>query len=140
MTVPAKIPTQDTSLSRDLLLAARYYLGRPRVLLGLAAIAITAGLALNWSWLVAAGLAPILLSTLPCLVMCAFGVCMMCRSSDKGTAAAHRTGDTPGTSTTAAISSSPSGAASCCHGAADEPRPAVVTNSKPNKERTDSHA
>jgi hypothetical protein len=65
---------------------------------------------------------------------------MMCRSSDKGTAAAHRTGDTPGTSTTAAISSSPSGAASCCHGAADEPRPAVVTNSKPNKERTDSHA
>ena len=74
---------QDSSLTRDLLYAARYYLWRPRVLLTLAAVAIVAGLALNWSWLVAAGLAPILISTLPCLIMCAFGVCMMCRSGEK---------------------------------------------------------
>lgn len=139
MTVPAKIPTQNASLTRDLLLATRYYLGRPRVLLGIAAIAVTAGLALNWSWLVAAGLAPILLSTLPCLVMCAFGVCMMCRSGDKD-AVAQRTSDTAGTTTMAAISSSPSAAASCCHGAADEPGPAAAADSKLNKERTDSHA
>jgi len=35
---------------------------------------------------VAAGLAPVLLSTLPCLVMCGFGVCMMCRSGKKESA------------------------------------------------------
>ena len=43
----------------------------------LAGVAIaTAGLAFNWSWLVAAGLAPLLLSVLPCVAMCALGICM----------------------------------------------------------------
>ena len=36
----------------------------------------TAGLAFNWSWLVAAGLAPLLLSVLPCVAMCALGLGM----------------------------------------------------------------
>ncbi|MDX8491673.1 hypothetical protein RFN29_08785 [Mesorhizobium sp. VK22B] len=39
------------------------------------AIAV-AGLAFNWSWLVAAGIAPALLSLLPCVAMCALGLCM----------------------------------------------------------------
>jgi hypothetical protein len=86
MTTPTTTQRQDSSLTRDVFHAARYYLWRPRVLLTLAAIAIVAGLALNWSWLVAAGLAPILISTLPCLIMCAFGVCMMCRSGEKHSA------------------------------------------------------
>jgi len=38
--------------------------------------AIVMGLALNWSWLAAAGVAPILISLLPCLAMCALGLCM----------------------------------------------------------------
>ena len=38
---------------------------------------IAAGVALNWSWLVAIGVAPLLLTALPCMVMCAVGVCMM---------------------------------------------------------------
>jgi flagellar basal body-associated protein FliL len=42
----------------------------------LATVAIGAGLALNWSWLVAAGITPILLGVLPCLAMCALGLCM----------------------------------------------------------------
>jgi hypothetical protein len=33
------------------------------------------GLALNWDWLTAAGLAPIILGILPCAVMCALGLC-----------------------------------------------------------------
>lgn len=37
----------------------------------LAAVALIAGLAFNWSWLVAAGAAPLVLSILPCLAMCA---------------------------------------------------------------------
>jgi hypothetical protein len=40
---------------------------------GLALVAIAA---MNWSWLVAAGVASILLSVLPCLVMCGLGLCM----------------------------------------------------------------
>lgn len=67
---------QDASLGRDLLYAARYYVGRRGVLLGLGAVALVAGLALNWSWLVAAGIAPLLLGVLPCVAMCALGLCM----------------------------------------------------------------
>lgn len=34
------------------------------------------GLALNWNWLTALGVAPILVSLAPCAVMCALGLCM----------------------------------------------------------------
>jgi hypothetical protein len=37
---------------------------------------VGAGLALNWGWLTAAGIAPVLLSLLPCAAMCALGLCM----------------------------------------------------------------
>jgi hypothetical protein len=67
---------QDTSLTRDLLYAARYYLGGRRGVIALAAIALVAGFAFNWSWLVAAGIAPLLLGVLPCVAMCALGLCM----------------------------------------------------------------
>lgn len=42
-----------------------------------AAILVIAGMALGWSWLVAAGVLPILLSVLPCVAMCAIGLCAM---------------------------------------------------------------
>ena len=32
--------------------------------------------ALNWSWLVAMGIAPLLVTVLPCAVMCGLGLCM----------------------------------------------------------------
>jgi hypothetical protein len=41
----------------------------------LGAVALIAGLAFNWSWLVAAGAAPVVLSILPCLAMCALHLC-----------------------------------------------------------------
>ena len=47
--------------------------------IGLAALAgavVVAGLAFNWSWLVAAGIAPLLISLAPCAAMCALGLCM----------------------------------------------------------------
>jgi len=66
----------ETSLSRDIIYAARYYLGGRRGLLVLAGLALVAGLALNWGWLVAAGIAPILVAVLPCVAMCALGLCM----------------------------------------------------------------
>ena len=85
-TVNRQIPestSEDTSLARDIVAALRYWLSTLRFRLGtrgliiLATVVIGAGLALNWSWLVAIGLAPILLAVLPCAVMCALGLCMM---------------------------------------------------------------
>ncbi len=47
-----------------------------RGLVAAGAVIVAAGLAFNWSWLVAAGIAPVLLSVLPCVAMCALGLCM----------------------------------------------------------------
>ncbi len=66
----------ETSLTRDVLARARYHLSTRRGIIVLAAVAVVAGLTFNWSWLVAAGIAPILLSLLPCAAMCALGLCM----------------------------------------------------------------
>ena len=66
----------ESSLARDLLHAARYYLGGRRGLIVSAALVLVAGLALNWGWLVAAGIAPLLVAVLPCVAMCALGLCM----------------------------------------------------------------
>jgi len=65
---------------------------RPTLAAG-AAVAV-AGLAFNWSWLVAAGIAPVLLSLLPCVAMCALGLCMnrmMGGSSGSQRSATHST-------------------------------------------------
>ncbi len=43
--------------------------------LSVAIVAIIGVTIFNWAWLVAAGLAPILLATLPCLAMCALSLC-----------------------------------------------------------------
>lgn len=70
----ARVP--EAPLSQDLLFAARYYLGGRKGIIALAALIVAAGAALNWSWLMAAGIAPLLLSVLPCLAMCVLGLCM----------------------------------------------------------------
>ena len=61
-----------------------------RTWIALAAILIVGGAALNWGWLVAAGVAPLLLALAPCAAMCALGLCMKGGDSCKspGTAAA----------------------------------------------------
>src|SRR3546814_19829208 len=61
------------SLARDLLHLARYYSARRYVLLALSAVALVAGLTLNWGWLAAAGLAPHLISLAPFAAMRALG-------------------------------------------------------------------
>jgi hypothetical protein len=63
-------------LDRHPLSAVRDNLGGRGGLLALAAIALVGGLALNWNWLAAVGVAPLLLAVLPCVAMCALGLCM----------------------------------------------------------------
>lgn len=83
------------SLAQTARALAAHYLGNRKVLVVLAVAIVGAGLALNWSWLVAAGIAPILLALAPCAAMCALGLCMSrmggksC-SSDKGAGTASR--------------------------------------------------
>jgi hypothetical protein len=74
----ASEPTKaENALPGDFTNTIRRYLGNRRLLLAAAMVAVVAGVALNWGWLVALGIAPVLLSVLPCLVMCGLGVCCM---------------------------------------------------------------
>lgn len=71
----------DTSFSPSDCCAAapadRWSANRKILLAALAAVALGgAAAAGGWGWLVAAGIAPVLLSVLPCLAMCGFGLCM----------------------------------------------------------------
>lgn len=61
---------------------------RKRLVLGGAALAlIAAGLFWQWSWLVAIGVAPLLIGAAPCVAMCTLGLCMhrMCGRSANAT-------------------------------------------------------
>lgn len=65
------------SASRGAVAGLRARAGSRLGLLAIAGLAIVAGLAFNWSWLVAAGVAPLIVGVLPCVAMCALGFCMM---------------------------------------------------------------
>jgi hypothetical protein len=68
---------QSTSFPVVLSPLAIFRSGRHRLVLGVLAlgvIAIAAGS--QWSWLVAIGVAPLLLSIAPCAAMCGLGLCM----------------------------------------------------------------
>ena len=52
------------------------WLGRSSTWLAVAAVLLAGGAALNWNWLAAVGLAPLLLALAPCAAMCALGLCL----------------------------------------------------------------
>jgi hypothetical protein len=58
----------------------RSWIGDHRVV-AVSGFAVSAiGLALGWDRLTAVGIAPLIVSAAPCLIMCAFGLCMMGRN------------------------------------------------------------
>ena len=63
---------------------------------------VAGGLALNWSWLVAVGAAPLILSFGPCAAMCALGLCMNMRGHQRSPTAAPGDGS-PHEPTTLAV-------------------------------------
>lgn len=69
-------PAPETSLGQDILALLKHWLGGRRRLLMLGLAAVAGGLWLGWPTLVAAGVAPLLLGVLPCVAMCALGLCM----------------------------------------------------------------
>ncbi len=58
-------------------LTAGWMVARQRWGIVLALAAVGLGLFFGWGWLVAVGVAPLLISTAPCVLMCALGLCMM---------------------------------------------------------------
>ncbi|SMH26155.1 hypothetical protein [Mesorhizobium australicum] len=75
MTTAKLFRTSDTSLGRDISHAIRYHLRGWRGPAVLAAVISVAGLAFGWGWLVAGGIAPLILAVLPCAAMCALSLC-----------------------------------------------------------------
>ena len=69
--------TAGGSLRRGWLDFARYHLGNRWALLALGGVVLIIAGALNWGWLVAAGIAPVLVAVAPCAIMCALGLCGM---------------------------------------------------------------
>src|SRR6266536_6505729 len=141
MTVLKATETADTPLSSQWLNLARCYLGNRWVFLALGAFVLLAGIGLNWGWLVAAGIAPILISVLPCLVMCGLGACMMCRSGEKQSTSQR---DAAGASTSPAapgVAKMVSAAGSnCCQEGPSETQSPQVRQVQSIDESRDSHA
>ena len=81
-------------------------LGQHRWLVGGVAFALLAtGFAWQWSWLVAIGVAPLLITATPCVAMCALGLCMHHGSNRASTVqqdapTAHLTSENPSPPTT----------------------------------------
>lgn len=76
MTITPQPQAEDDMLGRDLRHAVRYYLGGRRGLIAAAAVVGIPGLWVGWPWLVAAGIAPLLIALAPCAIMCGLGLCM----------------------------------------------------------------
>lgn len=76
MTTAREVQVHSGSGVRDLLGRVRPWLSGRRIWWIAATLALAAGAALNWSWLVAIGIAPLLVAALPCVAMCALGLCM----------------------------------------------------------------
>jgi hypothetical protein len=89
MTKTTSMERRENSLLRDWLLLIRYRLGGGRILLVLVAAAVIGGMALNWNWLVATGLASLLLALAPCAAMCGLGLCMHLRRQQSDGSARH---------------------------------------------------
>jgi hypothetical protein len=94
-----KIVARQTH-NQTIMAPTRSWFSTPRGLTvaGIGVIAI--GLGLNWSWLVAVGAAPLILSFAPCAAMCALGLCMNMRGQSKTPVDARHDGAPPGQSAT----------------------------------------
>jgi len=93
MTSPDTAGAPGPSLVQDWQHALRYWLRGRNGVIALFVLGVAVGAALNWSWLVAVGIAPLLLAVLPCAVMCGLGLCINRMAG--GSCATSARADTP---------------------------------------------
>jgi hypothetical protein len=117
MNSPQTTTATKPSLAQDWLHALRYWLRGRTGVIALIVLAVVVGAALNWSWLVAVGIAPLLLAFAPCAAMCALGLC-----------ASKMGGTSCSTETRTVERPDDRGAASL---SADDPRPAPLLTDTP---------
>lgn len=97
-------------------IAIRRYFANKWFLLAVAGLALVGIAAAGWSWLVAAGIASVLVSVLPCLVMCGLGLCMhkFIGGSGKPQAPGVPAADSSTVSAQATADGMPAQASNCC--------------------------
>lgn len=76
MSSPETAGATKPSLAQDWLSALRYWLHGRNGVIAMIGLAVVIGAVLNWSWLVAVGAVPLLLTVLPCALMCGLGLCV----------------------------------------------------------------
>ena len=74
---PERRSSEVAGLLASAIRLARGLLRSRRGLVLSSALVVAGGLALGWEWLALAGVLPLALSVLPCVAMCALGLCMM---------------------------------------------------------------
>ena len=136
--------TADGPLRRGWSDYARYYLGNRWVLLALGGLVLIVGGALNWGWLVAAGIAPVLVAVAPCAIMCALGLCGM---KMMGGSNAAEESSAPRSQLTDELSASPKAAAgsadhlrSSCQGGAEASLPNKPADNSQRSMKGELHA
>ena len=82
-------PTSQ-SQNQDFRTMMRRALSNRFVLLAVIALGVGLTATFSWGWLVAAGIAPILLAAAPCAAMCALGLCMSGMKSKPDTSEANK--------------------------------------------------
>jgi hypothetical protein len=75
-TVVLQAPSTLDAIVRDRLRPIGARIGARRIAIALGAAAGAAGIALNWGWLTAIGVTPVLAAAAPCAAMCALGLCL----------------------------------------------------------------
>ena len=70
------VEPSTTTFGQDLWGLLRHGLRGRRGLLIIGSALALVGVGFGWDWMVAVGIGPVLLGVLPCIVMCAFGLCM----------------------------------------------------------------
>lgn len=98
---------REPSLAKATIDLVRYYLRGRRGLILLSVAALGLAMALNWGWLAAVGIAPLLLALAPCAAMCALGLCMSKMGNQSGptqsNSGAQGGGGAPPSTTTPAV-------------------------------------
>jgi hypothetical protein len=142
MTVP-QVRTSGRPQPFDWPQIIRRYLSNRWVLLAIGGGAVTIAAFFNWGWLVAIGLAPIIIAFAPCAIMCGLGLCgmkMMGGSCEKQSAPSADVKDTAASSSVMAADWPAGEPMSASNSQGQAKAQVQLTQQQTINERSESHA